>query len=60
MTINKSQGQTFDHVGLYLPAPIFEHGQSYVAASRVTSPDGFKAFLRKNGSTNLALTKNTV
>ena len=26
MTINKSQGQTFDMVGIYLPNPVFSHG----------------------------------
>jgi len=37
MSINKSQGQTFDHVGIYLPTPVFTHGQLYVALSRATS-----------------------
>lgn len=35
MTINKSQGQTFDRVGLLLSSPVFAHGQLYVAFSRV-------------------------
>src|ERR1700733_11810673 len=29
MTINKSQGQTFDHVGLSLSESVFAHGQLY-------------------------------
>lgn len=35
MTINKSQGQTFEKVGLFLPEPCFTHGQLYTAMSRV-------------------------
>jgi ATP-dependent DNA helicase PIF1 len=26
VTINKSLGQTFDRVGIYLPSPVFSHG----------------------------------
>eukprot|EP00955_Chlamydomonas_euryale_P066749 359636-Chlamydomonas_euryale.AAC.3 len=39
MTINKSQGQTFTTVGMYLPVPCFSHGQLHVAMSHVGSPD---------------------
>jgi ATP-dependent DNA helicase PIF1 len=37
MTINKSQGQTIPNVGIYLPEPVFSHGQLYVGLSRGVS-----------------------
>ena len=40
MTINKSQGQSFERVGIDLREPIFSHGQLYVALSRARSRTG--------------------
>jgi ATP-dependent DNA helicase PIF1 len=37
MRINKAQGQTIPNVGIYLPEPVFSHGQLYVALSRGVS-----------------------
>ncbi len=37
MTINKAQGHTMGIVGIYLPEPVFTHGQLYVALSRATT-----------------------
>ncbi|KAH9557242.1 hypothetical protein CY35_07G075000 [Sphagnum magellanicum] len=37
MTINKAQGQTLQTVGMYLPKPVFCHGQLYMAFSRCGS-----------------------
>jgi len=39
MTINKAQGQTLARVGIYLPRPVFTHGQLYVALSRACGPE---------------------
>lgn len=45
MTINKSQGQTFQKVGILLRQPVFTHGQLYVAASRVRSFEGLRFYI---------------
>jgi ATP-dependent DNA helicase PIF1 len=55
MTINKSQGQSLDFVGIYLPKPVFSHGQIYVAVSRVKSKKGIKLLIHDENN----LPKNT-
>jgi ATP-dependent exoDNAse (exonuclease V) alpha subunit len=42
MSIHKAQGQTLDHVGLYLEKDTFAHGQLYVAVSRVRNFQNLK------------------
>ena len=41
MTINKSQGQTLQRVGVFCIKDFFSHGQFYVAASRVGKSSNF-------------------
>lgn len=48
MTINKSQGQTFDKVGIYVSKQIFGHGQLYVSLSRCINKDQIKVFTYDN------------
>ena len=60
MTINKSQGQTLNSVGLYLKTPIFSHGQLYVAVSRVTSRQSLKILVVDEDNTCGLQTKNVV
>jgi hypothetical protein len=45
MTINKSQGQSFEHIGVDLQTPVFAHGQFYVAVLWVTSAAGLHVLL---------------
>lgn len=42
MPINKAQGQSLHHLGLFLSRPVFAHGLLYVALSRVTSRSNIK------------------
>src|SRR5277367_3681492 len=58
MSINKSQGQSVNHVGLDLRSAVFTHGQLYVAVSRVTSVHNIKAIWDSN--LEAPVTKNIV
>ena len=60
MTINKSQRQTLQNIGVWLNDSCFAHGQLYVAVSRVGSPSKVKFAIRKNPGSNSHLTRNVV
>jgi len=60
MTINKSQGQSLQCVGLYLPQPVFSHDQLYVAFSRVQSKAGLKILIHDKEDKPLNSTTNVV
>ncbi|CAI0399972.1 unnamed protein product [Linum tenue] len=60
MTINKSQGQTLDRVGVFLPKPVFSHGQLYVAVSRVRSAEGLKFLIENEDHIPAGYTRNIV
>ncbi|XP_057744876.1 uncharacterized protein LOC130962717 [Arachis stenosperma] len=60
MTINKSQGQTLSTVGVYLPRPVFTHGQLYVALFRVSMHFGLKILSVGSNSTVSDHTINVV
>jgi hypothetical protein len=61
MTINKSQGQTLKNVVLYLPFPVFAHGQLYTAFSRVGDPKCIKVLARGGRRTDgFTYTSNVV
>ena len=60
MTINKSQGQTLQNVGVWLNDSCFAHGQLYVALSRVGSPLRIKFAIRRLHGNKKNLTSNVV
>ncbi|CAI0455113.1 unnamed protein product [Linum tenue] len=60
MTINKSQGQTLERAGVFLPKPVFSHGQLYVAVSRVRSAEGLRFLIHNEDGCDATCTKNVV
>ena len=66
ITINKSQGQTFDHFGINLESAVFSHGQFYVALSRSRNSNKAKVRIEFNPqrgrllNNNKQFTKNVV
>ncbi|CAI0463117.1 unnamed protein product [Linum tenue] len=60
MTINKSQGQTLDKVGIYLPEPVFSHGQLYVGVSRVKSAKGLRILIKNTDDIPNDYTRNII
>ena len=59
-TINKAQGQTLKAVGVWLPEPVFSHGQFYVAGSRVGAPRKINYALKQSDPQRPYCTKNIV
>ncbi|KAL8468986.1 hypothetical protein ACS0TY_031985 [Phlomoides rotata] len=60
MLINKSQGQSFSHIGLLFLKSVFSHGQLYVAVSRITNRSGLKDLLCNSDNDSCNKTKNIV
>jgi ATP-dependent exoDNAse (exonuclease V) alpha subunit len=58
MTVNKAQGQTFDRLGIFLPDPVFSHGQLYVAFSRTRSYENVYVKIHQTLSQGLFGTKH--
>ena len=59
-TINKSQGQTLKHVGVWLMCPVFSHGQLYAASSRTGDPNGLKFAIKEQPGHGKGNTPNEV
>lgn len=52
--------QSLWHVGLYLPRPVFTHGQLYVAVSRVKSKKGLKVLVTDKDGKILISTRKSL
>jgi ATP-dependent DNA helicase PIF1 len=60
VTINKSQGQSLNRVGLYLITPVFTHGQLYVGLSRGTSCRNIRILLDNSSTGRTNQTANII
>lgn len=60
MIINKSQGESLDSVGLYLPTPVFSHDQLYVAISKVKRKNGLKILIHNKDKESCSIIINIV
>ena len=60
MTINKSQGQTLERVGVYLPGTAFGHGQLHVAFSRGWDFSNITMFMKEAEDLGGVYTKNEI
>ncbi|DAZ97436.1 TPA: hypothetical protein N0F65_009887 [Lagenidium giganteum] len=59
LTINKAQGQSILYLGIYLPQPVFAHGQMYVGFSRSSDKHNVKVAVKLSNDGN-AYTMNIV
>ena len=60
LTAHSGLGQSYQHVGTYLPSPVFAHGQLYVALSRSSNPANVCIGAPNPGETCKTTTANTV
>jgi len=60
MTIHKSQGQSFQTLGIYIGNPLFTHGQLYVALSRVGRAGGVFMHVLNENKVHVRYTENVI
>mmetsp|Transcript_26019 Transcript_26019/g.40008 ORF Transcript_26019/g.40008 Transcript_26019/m.40008 type:complete len:100 (-) Transcript_26019:44-343(-) len=53
LTINRSQGQTLDVVGVELPTSVFMHGHVYVGYGRTGDPKGLHIYANQDEFDNI-------